>query len=303
LVVRDITDINHPNTVSAFAAVSQPQFVNASEISYIDYAGNSFIRVPLGGSPKTVVATSDQFTGYVDWSPDGSTAIYVVSNADGSAMALHQVSGGQDRVLSAIPPVPGVGCITVASCAIDLWDVRLLYSPDGAYISFVNSIVKPAFRLWSSDGKLLKSSDLKSESMSVWSGRSFYFRDANGVQVWRDGVVSPFLQGVQWVRPQASPAGGQIVYQVRDAQHWSHTYVVDTNTRQVRDLGRAHAAPVFLTPRYIWYQGERACVQADGCGTQIAGVPSGKTYVYDLVNGTESGSVITSVYDVWPRAA
>jgi uncharacterized protein YqjF (DUF2071 family) len=136
----------------------------------------------------------------------------------------------------------------------------------------------------------------------VWSGGSLYFRDDKGVEVWRDGVVSPFLPGVAWVRPKASPGGGKIVYEVRDAQRWSHTYVVDTSTRQVRDLGKAHAEPVFLTSRYIWYLGERACVAADGCGTRVAGVPSGKTYIYDLQDGTQSESIITSVADVWPHA-
>ena len=62
--------------------------------------------------------------------------------------------------------------------------------------------------------------------------------------------------------------------------------------------------PVFLTSRYIWYQGERDCVPADGCGTNPPFHPaSGKTYIYDLQDGTETGSVITSVADVWPHAA
>ena len=303
LVVRDITDITQAKTVSTFAQLSQPEFVNGNELSYIDYEHNSIVRVPLGGSPKTVVASSTQFAGYVDWMPDGITLIYLTSNGDNSVMTLHEMRAGQDRTLASMPAVPGVGCESVAGCPTDTWDSRLLFSRDGNFISFVNSIVKPTFRLWTSDGKLLKSADLGSESMSVWSGGSLYFRDAMGVEVWRNGVVSPFLPGVAWVRPKASPVAGQIVYEVRDPERWSHTYVVDTNSRQVRDLGKAHAEPAFLNGRYIWYLGERVCVEADGCGARVAGVPNGKSYIYDLRDGTESESNIASVVDVWPHAA
>jgi len=223
LVVRDISDIAHPKTVGTFAAPSPPQFINANELSYVDYVHKTILRVPLSGSPKTIVVNPANLAAYLDWSPDGSTLVYTTSNADTSVLNLNRWRAGQDIVLASMPPVPAVGCSSVASCPTDTWDVRLLYSRDGKFISFVNSIVKPTFRLWTSDGKVLKSADAGSESMSVWSGGSLYFRDAQGVEVWRDGVVTPFLPGVAWIRPKASPGGGQIVYQVRDAQRWSHT--------------------------------------------------------------------------------
>src|SRR6185312_5330187 len=196
LVVRDITDITHPTTVAKLPSLTAPQFINASEISYIDYEHGTIVRMPLSGSPKTVVAQSGQLAGYVAWSPDGATVIYTTYNADSTVMQLHQVRAGQDRVLASMPAVPGVGCESVASCPTDVWDSRLLYSRDGGFISFVNSIVKPTFRLWSSDGAILKSTDSGLESMSVWSGSTLYFRDAHGVEAWHNGVISPFLPGV-----------------------------------------------------------------------------------------------------------
>jgi len=61
---------------------------------------------------------------------------------------------------------------------------------------------------------------------------------------------------------------------------------------------------VFLTSRYIWYEGERACVAADVCGSAPGGHPlNGKTYIYDLQTGTETESIITGVADVWPQPA
>jgi Tol biopolymer transport system component len=301
-VVRDLTDINHPKTVSNLGAISAPVFVSGTEISYADNSG--LVRTPLAGSPKTIVVKTSQGVGLFAWSPDGRTVVYTTESKPGTA-TVHQLSAGQDRVLGSVPAVPAVGCETIANCfGADTWDFKLTYSPDGAFISLVTSVANVSvFRLWSSDGKVLKTSDSQSPFMAAWSGRSLYFRDAKGVEVWRDGTVSSFLPGVAWIRPKASPGGGQIVYETRDAQRWAHTYVVDTTSGKVRDLGKAHAEPVFLTTRYIWYQGERACVAADQCGTRVAGVPSGKTYIYDLQDGTETESLITSMYDVWPHAA
>jgi hypothetical protein len=34
--------------------------------------------------------------------------------------------------------------------------------------------------------------------MPVWLGDRLYFRDAKGVEVWRNGEISTFLAGVQW---------------------------------------------------------------------------------------------------------
>ena len=107
-----------------------------------------------------------------------------------------------------------------------------------------------------------------------------------------------------WIKPRASSDGGQIVYTVRDSYGWGHVYVVDTTTRKVRELKSARTDAVFLTSRYVWFQGERACVASDECGARPPFHPlNGKTYIYDLQTGTESESIITSVADVWPHAA
>ena len=299
-VVRDLTDINHPKTVSTFGAGIAPIFVNATEISYA--VDSNLFRAPLAGSPKTLV-TSQGAAG--TWSPDGSAVVYTIYTSPEKG-TVHQRNAGQDQVLGSVPGGGGGGCESVAGCAIaNLLDFRLLYSPDGTHISLVTTgFSGSSFRVWSSSGTLLKSSDAYGPTMSVWSGASLYFRDLKGVEVWRDGVVSPLLPGVLWIKPQGSPAGGQIVYTARDSGGWGHIYVVETTTRQVREIKSHRSNAVFLTSRYIWYQGERACVAADACGATPPWHPgSGKTYIYDLQDGTETESVITSVSDVWPHAA
>ena len=302
IVVRDITDIAHPTTLSNAGPVSMSMFVSATELSYSDDTG--IVRAPLAGAPKTRLTTSHGLALYsYAWSPDGRTLAYLTQS--GSGIALHELRGGSDRVLEgAMPAIPAIGCESQFCPIADTLDIRVSYSPDGGSISLVASVLKVnVFRLWSSDGKVLSSSDSQARSMSTWSGNSLYFRDAGGVEMWRDGTTSPFLPGVVWIRPKASPIGGQIVYETRDAHHLAHTFVVDTATRKIRELPKGRFDPWFLTSRYVWYQGQRSCVAADHCPTGWSAISSGKTYIYDLVAGTETESIITGVYDVWPHPA
>jgi WD40-like Beta Propeller Repeat len=300
-IVRDITDITHPKAISNLGiGISPPSFVSAAAIAYGAEAG--LVCVPLIGSPETTVVNKQAFIDSFAWSPDGDSVVYLTATASGGT--AHQLSGGHDRVLAGtLKPGPAVGCETQFCSLTDSADFGLSYSPDGTTISLVDSVLSVStFRLWSSGGKVLNNSDSKSRSMSAWSGDSFYF-GGNGVEVWRAGVTSSFLPGVSWIRPKASPAGGQIVYATRDAQGWHHTFVVDIATKQVRELKKGRSQPAFLTSRYVWYKGERSCVAADQCPPGWGVVASGKTYIYDLQTGTETESVITQIFDVWPHPA
>jgi len=298
IVVRDITDINHPTTISK---VGLAAFVSATELSYED--STTLYRMPLSGSPKTVVAKATKGIGLFAWTADGRTAGYMT--ADG----LHVISEGRDRTFGEPLPVPagGYGCEGQVEC-VDGWDSRLAFSSDGAYISLVVvSGPVTGFRLWSSDGKLLTIPPLQDQTiqggtMSVWSGRTLYFRDSSGVEAWTDGVTSRFLPGVQWVRPKASPAGGAILYEARDRSGLAHVYLVNTATKKITELKAARSEPAFLTSRYVWYAGERLCLPTDRCA-MTSTLPTGKTYIYDLQTGTEYTSIITNVIDVWPHAA
>ena len=299
-VVRDLTDISHPKTVSNLGTISAPVFVSATELSYA--SGSALYRVLLAGSPKTLVTSQG---GAGTWSPDGSAVLYTTAVSP-ETTTVHQLRAGRDQVLGSVPGGGGGGCESVAGCAIaNSLDTRLLYSPDGKFVSLVTTgFSGSSFRVWSADGTLIKASDLRGPTMSAWSGQGLYFRDAKGVEVWRAGAVSTFLPGVTWITPRASPGGGQIVYVARDGSGWGHTFVVNTTTRKVRELKSARSQPVFLTSRYIWYRGERACVGADVCGATPPWHPlSGKSYIYDLQTGTETESIITGVADVWPHGA
>ncbi len=308
IVVRDITDISHPTTVASLGiSPAQAQFISATELSYLDpnfigdFATNpsNLVRAPLAGTPATLVVKAGHGIVLYDWAPDGKTVAYVTTTSDKSE--LHLVTGANDRLVSSMPSILG-GCET-PTCAF-LVEFRLLYSPDGKFISLTQSFGGPNFRLWNSDGKLLKSNpDGSSYSMSVWSGGSLYFVDANGVEVWHDGGMSAFLPGVRWVRPKGSPDGSQIVYAASDSAGATHVYVVNTTTKSVREIKKSRREPVFLTSRYLWYEGERACATADLCDKSLPVISNGTNYIYDLQDSTEATSIIGQVHDVWPHAA
>lgn len=312
-VVRDITDMNHSFTVSSVGSQIGylAQFVNATELS--DRDGNlNLVRMPLSGSPRTVFAQCVH--GLFAWSPDGTTAAYVTvlekssgNRTDQFGSELHLVTAGGNRVVSTMPPFWWDGGCD-GSCA-DSMDLRLLYSPDGAYISLVQTMGGPSLRVWASSGKVLASTDDASPlTMSLWSGNSLYFRDGKGVQRWRDGTESLVLPGVAWMRPKASPGGGQIVFAQRaanDEYGQPSVFMFDTAAGTTRLIAKSRNDPAFLTSRYIWYRGQRPCVAGDPyqCHGEAPWFATGKAYIYDLQTGTESESIITSVLDVWPHPA
>ena len=294
-MVRDITDISHPRTIATLDVPAlTPRFVSATEVSWIgaDQWSNLFRSSFAPHSAVEVAACGFLF----DWSPDGTSVTYV------GGSGLHLLGGGHDRVIASLPPFPLAGCES-QSCA-DNWQFKLAYSPSGGMISLVESYAPSGFfRIWSADGRPLANLDSTSQrTMSVWSGSNLYFRDANGVEVWHGGATSPVLPGVAWIAPKASSAGGQILFTVRDGSGLPHVDILDTASGKARELASSRDFAVFLTPRYVWYQGIRLCTPSDQC--QLAPmIPTGKTYIRDMVDGTESESIITYVSDVWPHPA
>ncbi len=310
-VVRDITDFANPRTVFVYPQLSSPRFISSFELASVSYVDeNKLVRAAIDATSSSIVATGCVGMIAFAWSPNAAAAAYVTDLDDRSGSQLHIVSGGMNRVVSLMPSVPwGVDC-EAPECT-DRLDSRLLYSPDGAYISFVQSWGGPSLRIWSSYGQLLRSSDSSGiaaqgvPTMSVWSGDTLYYRDGGGVESWHAGSGATPLPHVQWIRPKASPAGGSIVYETRDADGIPRIFLLDVASGVVRQIAAERSEPSFLTSRFIWWQGERPCATSDPwpCGSGGKSITTGKTYIYDLQAGTESESAITTVWDVWPHPA
>src|SRR5260370_12032155 len=225
--VRDITDILHPSTVSTFENVWGLQFVNASELFRTD---GRLIRMSLSGSSQTVVASCADWAA---WNPDGTSAAYINAAyfySTSQQAELHLVTAGRNRIADTMPRWATSGCES-RMCG-ERYGGGFTYSPNGAYISLVKDLAGQGFRIWDSDGKLLKSIDTAFRSDTprepVWSGNTFYWRDDKVVEMWRDGVQSLLLAGLAWIHPNDSPAGGQILFQTRAGAGTAHVHLLDT---------------------------------------------------------------------------
>ena len=297
-VVRDITDILNVRTVFQFDG-GPATFVSGTVLAYVQ--GPSLLKRPLCGSPSAVVAPEHgiYFNAYA-WSPDGSAVAYVTSA--GSETQIRILDHGKDRLLAGLPSLSPNHACPYQSCA-DQSDIRLLWSPDGKHISLVQNLGGPSLRVWSMDGAVELSSDAESAFMSAWSGDALYFRDTHGVEVWRGSGETLALPGVAWVRPRASPGGGQIVFATRDGSGMAHVQVLDTRSGATREIAKSRSEPAFLNSHLVWYQEERPCGPSDNCEAGFKYIASGRTFVYDLQDGSEFESVVQSVMDVWPHAA
>lgn len=300
-VVRDITDIHHPISLTTFTAPSPPLMAGAAAVSYV--RGPTLLRMSWPGRPETVAEPSRglYFNAYA-WSPDGATVAYVSPFNSGGQLWLY--SAGQSRIIAPIANLSPTHSCPYASCA-DQADIRLLFSPDGQSISFVQNYGGPSLYTWTLAGKLLQTDASESDMMSVWSGSALYYRDDAGVERWQAGVKSLVLPGVAWIRPRAPLTGGQIVYEVRDSAGAAYVRILDTSSGNTREIAKSRSEPAFLGSHLIWYKGERTCVPSDPppCGGNVKTTETGKTYLYDLQDGSETESLITRVLDVWPHPA
>lgn len=297
-LVRDISDISHPKTVGQTFAF-RAQFVSATEVAYIE--AFELFRAPIDGAHQRTMFGTPQVLAFA-WSPDGGSVAYISYNNQYNT-EVHLLRNGSDKLLATAKGLPDIAlsvpCQT-RTC-IDRNDFQIAYSPDGGLIMW-NDSSGSKFRIWTADGVDVTPA-LGSTFMPVWSGSSLFFQDSKGIEVFRSGAVSLFLPGVKWIRPKASPKGGQIVYESRDTSGLAHAYIVDTATAAARELSAGRAEPAFLTSRFIWYQGERLCTASERCDPATPVTATGKTYIYDLGDSTETQSIITSVIDVWPHAA
>ncbi|HEY3085490.1 MAG TPA: hypothetical protein VGK28_08525, partial [Candidatus Dormibacteraeota bacterium] len=307
-VLADVSSANSPRTLCGISGGAfQPQLVTQRMISWYATQGNPT------NSGTSVIAVLDLFSGistvaatwsggsFMDglhaWSPDRGFLAYIASDANG--VTLHLLSGGGDRVVATLGPVPGRGPDPNQD------DSYLAFSPDGAYLALVQTFTTSGDQLQvrrTIDGSLAFS--LSKGTMATWgsTGSKLYYRmpNASSVQVWDSTRgVSQAISQVAWIRPRSDAGDDNIAFTVRDSAGTPHVWVYGHAGSSGGQLPNVRSSPVWVNTTAFFYVEEAVC--STNCGIGPAWQPNGKTFIFDIAQQTETASKISQVYSAWPR--
>ena len=307
-ILADVTDARSPRTICTITGSWSAQLVTQTSISWSatqgspSAPGDSVVGVLDLFTGNSTVAATWTGGGFMDglhaWSPDRSFLAYVASDA--SAVTLHLLSGGGDRVVSTQGAVPGRGVNPSED------DAYLGFSPDGAYFAFVQTFSSSGDHLQvrhTTDGSLAYSQALG--TMATWgsTGSRLYFRAPVGavVSLWDSsgGVSQAFGQPLPWIRPRADAGDDNLAFTVRDSAGSPRAWVYGHGGRSGGQLPNVRSSPVWLNTTAVFYVEEAPC--GSNCGPGPATQPDGKTFTYDAGLQAETASRISQALGVWPR--
>jgi hypothetical protein len=307
-ILADVSDPAHPRTICTFTGLWQPELVTASEISWSasqrapGTPGPSVIAILDLTSGASAVVASWQGGGYLDgfhaWSPGRELLAYLTSDA--SQVDLHLLSGGGDRVVTTLGPVPARG----ANPSED--DAYLEFSPDGAYFALEQTLTLSGAHLQirkSTDGTLAFTQP--AATMATWgsSGSKLYFRHPGAATIYAwvpaGPLTQPIGEALPWIRPNADAGDDYLAFTVRDAAGTPHVVLYGHGGRSGTQLPNVRSSPVFLNATTIFYIEEAPC--GTNCGPGPSTQPTGRTFIYDLAQQAESASTILSVLATWPK--
>jgi hypothetical protein len=309
LVLADVSDATHPRTICNISGPWNPQLVTQGMVSWSASQGNPT------SSGATVIATLDVFTGtsavvaswtgggLMDglhaWSPDHFTVVYVTS--DPTAVNVHLLSGGGDRVLATYGAVPGRGINPNED------DSFIGFSPDGAYFAFEQTFSSSGNHLdvWSRSGLVFSQTNA---TMATWGSTAskLYFRQPNAsiVYVW-DSTGTPgnrsqaFGQQLAWIKPRTDAGDDYLGFTVRDSTGIPQVWLYGHGGRAGGQLPNERSTPWFLNSSTLFMVEESAC--GSNCGIGPSTQPDGRFFTYSIASQSETPSSITSVLGAWPR--
>jgi Tol biopolymer transport system component len=307
IVLADVSDATHPQKICTLSGGWSPELVTQRMISW------SATQTPGQAGPSMLV-TLDVFAGamtvvarwqgglFMDglhsWSPDESSIAYVTS--DSTAVNLHLLSGGGDRSVATLGPVPGRG----VNAAED--DSYLGFSADGTYFALVQTFTGSGPQLEvrrTKDGTLAYSQ--AAGTMATWSstGSRLYFREPGktSIEVWdpTSGVSQLIGLAQSWLHPVSDAGDDNAAYTVRDSSGIPHVWIYGHGGRSGGQLGNVRSSPLFLNAGSLFLVEEAPCGANCGLGPQTS--PDGKTFVYNLATQAETASNIASALGSWPR--
>src|SRR2546428_10945906 len=239
IVVRDLTDIQHPVTRCGFSGGAYLRFINSTRVSYIVTssgdlgASGALYMVELTSSTTSLVRawTAGGYASWVyAWSPDGQKLTY--PSSDTAGVKWHLLSAAGDKTLASLGTVPGRGV------NLDNDDAMVGFSADGQYVAVEEpSTARKGATPGTPPIQIVRLSDFKQiylrsdGTMGAWgaTGARFYFRTTAGVMVWdATGKVQTVQAGLQWIRPWPSSDGSHITFSSLNAPGNHVVGIIDT---------------------------------------------------------------------------
>jgi hypothetical protein len=307
LILADVTDANHPKQLCTLSGAWSPKLVTQRMISWwaSENPGQSgpsmLVSLDMFAGVSTVVARWQGglfLDGVHAWSPDESAIAYISS--DPSAVKLHLISGGGDRVVTSFAAIPGRG----VNPAED--DAYLGFSADGSYFALVETFTSGGQQLQirrTKDGTLAYGQ--ATGTMATWAstGGRLYFREpsATTIKVWDPtaGVSTLIALPQAWLRPVSDAGDDNVAYTVYDSSGLPHVWLYGHGGRSGGQLNNVRSTPAFLNASSLFLVEEVACTADCGLGQQSKA--TGNTEVFSLSSQTETASSIASVLGSWPR--
>ena len=307
-ILADVTDAARPRTICTIVGPWTPQLVTQRMISWSatetpGQVGPSFLlSLDLFAGTDTMLVPGWQggltMDGLHSWSPDESSIAYITS--DSSAVKLHVLSGGGDRVVTSYGAVPGRGTDPTED------DAFLGFSADGNYYAFVQTFTGSGAQLQirrTKDSTLAYSQP--TGTMATWAstGSRLYFREPQKttIHVWdpTSGVATLFALQQAWIRPRSDAGDDNVAYTVRDTTGTPHVWVYGHDGRSGGELPNVRSSPVFLNTTTLFLVEEAPC--GGNCGPGPPTVPDGNTFTTLLGSSTETPSGIGIALGSWPR--
>lgn len=133
---------------------------------------------------------------------------------------------------------------------------------------------------------------------AIWSPTSETLYYTQGGDVWRwapgaDPVI--YLPGVSWLSATMTPDGTHLAYEVQNPDDSHSVYLVDlAGDGAPHQIGKGpRIRPRFVNNTQLWYE----TGSSGGC---VPGPEEPQPLIYNLADGSESPSILDSVWNVWP---
>lgn len=298
--LRDYADVTKPTTVCTFGTEYIPQLIDARHAVVTGSGASAVVDLPemryhwfqppAGGELLAVGPDLDR----VLWD--------LVSNEPGTDKIYLTTDSG-DTLLASVP-TPGRG-----RCGSPESDSRLgAYTLSGRHFFVLNqpilgwdSLVVGAaesalFSLPAPPSGWPRGDD---PMMALWSPTSetLYYRQSGDIWNWNEGSDPQlFLAGVAWVQPTISADGTHLAYSVLRPDGVLHdVYLVDLVAGgSPQKIGAGpRKVPSFVNATQLYFRSEG---DDHGC----VGAEFEKPLIYNILDGSESPSVIDGVVAAWP---